>query len=303
VVDGRRITGPNHPAAAFGNGLERVEGLVELRDDLDALVVAVPAEDEVAVVRRAIGRVRLVVCTGDSITGIRQLLALRSDALSQGTEVVIGAGFSPGLSCLLAQRAVAHLDEVEEIHVAKFGTGGPACARQHHGALGSWALEWRQGEWLDRPGGSGRELCWFPDPVGAADCYRAGLAEPILLLEAFPGLERAAARMAANRRDRFTAWLPMLSPPHAEGVIGAIRVEVRGRRGSARVTDVLGVAERPAVATAAVASAVAIVRGRGPTRPGVHAVGSIGSIELLDDVVEAGIRIHRFAGTEGNTGW
>ena len=26
-------------------------------------------------------------------------------------------------------------------------------------------------------GGTGRELCWFPDPIGGRDCYRAALAD------------------------------------------------------------------------------------------------------------------------------
>ena len=43
--------------------------------------------------------------------------------------------------------------------------------------------------------------------------------------------ERVTARVAASRRDRLTARLPMLRPPHPEGLIGAVRVEVRGGQG------------------------------------------------------------------------
>ena len=45
---------------------------------------------------------------------------------------------------------------------------------------------------------------------------------------AFPTVERISARRSATRRDRLTARLPMLSPPHLEGGIGAVRVEARG---------------------------------------------------------------------------
>jgi hypothetical protein len=45
----------------------------------------------------------------------------------------------------------------------------------------------------------------------------------------------------------------MLRRPHPEGAIGALRVEVRGRRGSARDEYVLGAIDRPAVAAGAVA--------------------------------------------------
>ena len=159
---------------------------------------------------------------------MRALLELDAAARAKGTHVVVGAGFSPGLSCVLAVLAARAFERVEEIHVAKVGTGGPACARQHHRALGGHAFDWRDGDWERRSGGSGRELCWFPDPVRAVDCYRAALPEAILLAPAFPGVSRVTVRMAANRRDRLTARLPMLRRPHPEGELGAIRVEVRG---------------------------------------------------------------------------
>ncbi len=144
---------------------------------------------------------------------------------------MVGAGFAPGLTCVLAAHGAARLDRVEEIHVAKSGTGGPACARQHHRAIGRGAIDWRDGGWEQRSGGSGRELCWFPDPIGAQDCYRAALPDALVLVPAFPGIRRVTARVSATRRDRLTARLPMLWPTHPEGGPGAVRVELRGTRG------------------------------------------------------------------------
>ena len=134
-------------------------------------------------------------------------------------------------SGLLGRIIVAGVfDHVDEIHVAKVGTGGPSCAAAHHRALGGTALDWRDGEWVTRRAGSGRELCWFPDPIGGEDCYRAALADAVLLAPAFPGIARITARMGANRRDRITSRFPMLRPPHPEGGPGGARVEVRGQR-------------------------------------------------------------------------
>ena len=121
-------------------------------------------------------------------------------------------------------------DEVISVSTAQFGTGGPACAREHHRATGSTAWEVRRGELRRMRGGSGRELVWFPDPIGAADCYRAGLADPVLLHRAFPTVDRIQSRQAATRRDRLTSRLPMLRPPHREGRLGAVWAEVRGVR-------------------------------------------------------------------------
>ena len=63
-----------------------------------------------------------------------------------------------------------------------------------------------------------------------------------------------SARLSATRRDRITARLPMLRPPHPEGTLGAVRVEVRGDRDGAREIEVLGAIDRPAVAAGAVAA-------------------------------------------------
>src|SRR3546814_1708122 len=102
--------------------------------------------------------------------------------------------------------------------------------------------------------GSGRELCWFPDPIGAEDCYRAELPDAVLLVPHFPLVDRVTARLSATRRDRITAHLPMLRKPHPEGLVGAVRVEVRGRRDGVQDVNVLGAPDRPAVASGAVAA-------------------------------------------------
>lgn len=223
-----------------------------------------------------------VVATTDSLSDIEELLALGPAAERAGRLLVVGAGFSPGLSCVLVRHAADRLDAVEEIRVASSGTGGPACARQHHASLARPGPEWDDstGGWARPPAGGGRELCWFPDPTGAQDCYRAELAEPVLIHAAFPAAARISARRAASRRDRMTARLPMLRRPHQEGLIGAVRVEVAGRSGPAVESHVLGAIDRPAVAAGAVAALAAhwAVEGR-LARPS----GSAGLAALVTD--------------------
>ncbi|MFM7870919.1 MAG: NAD(P)-binding domain-containing protein, partial [Actinomycetota bacterium] len=196
-----------------------------------------------------------VVATSDDIDDVRDLVELDETARRRQRTVIVGAAASPGLTGLLVAELASRVDAVDEIHVAFHGTGGPACARQHHLALAGEAWGWHDGEWIRRPGGSGRDLLWFPEPIGGKDCYRAALADPILLHDIFPSASRISARMSANRRDRFTSRLPMLSPPHPEGGIGGVRVEVRGSRHGERRTEVAGVAERTGIIAAAVAAA------------------------------------------------
>ncbi len=244
----------------------------------DAVVLAGPAGEHARLARVAVERGQSVISTSDSVADAKGLLDLDPEARERGVTVAVGAAFGPGLTCVLAAHAAAGFDGVDEVHVAKVGTGGPACARQHHRALAGMALDWRDGGWVQRPAGSGRELCWFPDPVGAEDCYRAALPDALLLVPAFPGVGRVTARLAATRRDRLTARLPMLRPPHPEGGPGAVRVEVRGRRGASRDVTVLGCMDRPAVAAGAVAALAALWAVQGRSRRS----GAAGLAELVD---------------------
>jgi hypothetical protein len=249
-------------------------------DGADVVVLAHPQHHRAAAEVALEGGAH-VVSTADSLTEVRALLDLDAEARERALTVVIGAAFAPGLSCVLARHAASTFDAVDEVHVARAGTGGPACAHQHHQALASGAIDWRDGGWQQRPGGSGRELCWFPDPVGGIDCYRGGLPDALTLVPAFPGVNRVTARVAASRRDRLTARLPMLRRPHPEGVVGAVRVEVRGRRGTTSDVRVLGVIDRPAVAAGAVAAVAAGWAADGPLAP----AGAAGLAELIDDAV------------------
>lgn len=263
----------------------------------DVVVLAGPGGTHLAEARLHLAAGRPVVSTSDRIEDVRGLLDLDAEGLARSVPVVAGAAFSPGLSCVLARHAAGRFDEVTEVHVARSGTGGPACARQHHGALTGLGLDWRDGGWQRRRAGSGRELCFFPDPVGGQDCYRAELPDSLLLVPAFPGVARVTARMAATRRDRLSAHLPMLRRPHPEGLVGAVRVEVRGRINGTSDTLVLGVLDRPAVAAGAVAALTArwVVAGRVPVGSG--GLGRLSDpTAFLHELASVGIKAAAFEG-------
>lgn len=280
----------------LGRGTELGAGR-RLTDETAAVVLATPAGSQAQIARRAVHRGVPVISTSNQMSEVRRLLTLEQEAVHHRVPVVIGAGFMPGLTGLLARHAAGELDAVDEIHVAKVGTGGPACARQHHRALSSPGLDWRDGRWTRRAGGSGRELAYFPDPIGGRDCYRAGLPDALLLVPEFVGVERVTARQAATRRDRLTAPLPMLRPPHAEGGIGAVRVEVRGRVGRERRVIVMGAVERPAVAAGAVAACTTLHVLTGVAEPGAYGLAGMAEpLRLLSSIGDCGVRPMRFEG-------
>ena len=265
--------------------------------EVDAVLLTGPAGTHVDAARQHLAEGRPVVSTSDAIDDVRGLLDLDAEAKARRVPVVVGAAFSPGYSCVLARHAATGFDDVTEVHVARSGTGGPACARQHHAALTGQALDWRDGGWHRRSAGSGRELCYFPDPIGAEDCYRAELPDALLLVPAFPGVERVTARLAATRRDRFSSHLPMLRKPHPEGLLGAVRVEVRGRRAGASDVLVLGALDRPAVAAGAVASLAVRWAVAGRLAPGAAGLGTIGeSTPFLAELGEVGVKAAVFDG-------
>ncbi|MEW6153633.1 MAG: Gfo/Idh/MocA family oxidoreductase [Actinomycetota bacterium] len=291
-------------AESFGRPARAVDGngLASLEPG-DVALLATPNNHR-ALAEEALERGAHVVSVGDGPDDVRALLALDAAARAQGLNVVVGAGFAPGLTCVLAALAARAFERVVEIRVAKVGTGGPACGRQQQAALKGEALDWRDGQWHGRRAGSGREQCWFPDPVRGIDCYRASLADAVLLHHAFPEAERVSARLGASRRDRLAAHLPLRPKVDPEGELGAVRVEVRGAQGVALDDRVLGAVDRPAVAAGAVAAMAArwALDGR---LSGPGASGLAGLVEpgpFLAALAERGVKVAVFEGSEHGNG-
>lgn len=240
-----------------------------------------------------------VVSCSDDLDDTLAMLDLDAVARHARQTLVVGAAMSPGLSGLLVRSMSGRFTTIDEAHVASHGTAGPACAQQHHRALAGQSIGWHDGDWLRRPSGSGRELCWFPDPVGSRDCYRAEMADPALIHHGIPALLRVTVRVSATRRDRLTARLPMLTPPHPEGGVGALRVEVRGWREEARHVEVVGVADRVARIAGLVAATCARRVVAGEFASGARVLGDDESPNesMVRDVVEDGLGMHEFVGS------
>ena len=297
LVHDRRADLQNVTARALKAG--EIDSAIDLHPGETSVVVLATPSRQGTLTRRLVERGLNVVCTSDDVEDVRDLLELDGVARANNESIVVGAAASPGLSGLLVAELASRVDVIDEIHVGVHGTGGPACARQHHRALAGDAPGWHDGEWISRPGGSGRELLWFPEPIGGRDCYRAELADPLTLQRAFPSASRISARMSATRRDRLTARLPMMSPPHAEGGIGGVRVEIRGSRGGERRTEVAGTAERTGIISGAMASAAAVSALSSALPVGVVVLGAPGvpNGAILDDVIKRGITIFEYVGS------
>ena len=279
----------------------RVASLQKAADLFDCAVVVLATGDrQSSLASLFIAQGISVVSTSDNLEDVLAICDLQERAEARNAALVAGVACSPGMSGLLVSHMRRAFESIDEVHTAVHGTGGPMCARQHHESLRGLSVGWHDGEWLQRPAGSGRELCWFPDPVGARDCYRFASPEPLLMQRLEPALQRITSRISATRRDRLTARLPMLRAPHAEGLEGALRVEVRGVRHGRRHVEIVGIADKVGTIAGVVAAHTALALATNTVAPGVHNLGqtTLPNADILDGAVKSGITLHQFVGLE-----
>jgi hypothetical protein len=88
----------------------------------------------------------------------------------------------------------------------------------------------------------------------------------------------------------------MLRQPHPEGTVGALRVEVRGRRAGAAETVVAGASGRPALLAGAVAAAAAVRAAAGQLRAGAGGLASLVNTpgEFLAELSDRGVPLMTF---------
>jgi Shikimate / quinate 5-dehydrogenase len=277
-----------------------------LPDGIDAIAAAVPPEADVALARAAVDRGIPYASVGDDPGAVRALLDLDSDARARGIRILVGCGLAPGLSDVLVHHAGALLDSVDEVHVARFGIGGPACAAVARRALREPNCEWRDGEFVqDRHRGD--ELIWFPDPVGARECALVATGVE-LLVGSTPGIERVTARLGLPPARRLPTPGPFSSRLRGGGAasfdatFGAMRAEVWGWRGPARDTVVYGVIERTTVAAGTVLGvATAWLAGAlpevGDRAPGASGLGTaVKPVPFLAELARRGVKAAVFEG-------
>ena len=268
-----------------------------LPDGVDAVACAVPAGDDVAIVRCALDAgVRCVSASDDTAT-IQELLELDTAAYEGGVAVVVGAGLAPGLADVLVRHAAESFDVVDEVNVARWGAAGEASASSLRVALGDRGAELRDGALADLRKRGGEELVWFPNPVDARPC------EPVsngleLLSHAVPDLARGTIRFGrAEKPNR--SW-PRRNDPMKEW--GALRVEVWGRRGAMREPVVYGAIDRTATATGTVlALTTAALAGALPgvlrSTAGVRGLGGVVEPRaFLAELARRGVKVAIFEG-------
>lgn len=258
---------------------------------IDVLVLCGPSDTHAEQARKALENCTPVVSTARSSLDVCELLSLDRISKLVGVPVVVGAGWTPGLSCLLAGVAARCMERVSEIRVVRAGSTGVSCARETLSELTGVARVWRGGAWSSRVAGWGRELVWLPDPIGAVDTRSADAGDVYLLAETFPDARRIEVRVAAGLPRALAARLG-IGPrrQRGDGVV-AFRIDVRGWAGGRPVHRVFGGLDRGCMATASVAARVAAAVCRGEAVPGAYGLSSWAEPRsLLRELSDAGVR-------------
>ena len=135
------------------------------------------------------GKIYVSAC--ETVAGVESLLSLSSKASAAGVLIVPGAGLSPGLTGIMAARAVADLEQVNRIRICWMASTdegfGPLVDRMARAFKGN-AVVFKNGQWERRPAGEEDEEVYFPLPVGWRTVRLAAGAEVLTMPAAFDGL-------------------------------------------------------------------------------------------------------------------
>ena len=142
-----------------------------------AVILTSPPGDHPGLASIALAAGAVVISTADSVDDVSGLLALDATARERGLTVVVGTGFSPGLSCVLAAFAARSFEQVDEVHVAKVGSGGPACHSQRVAASRAKARSGRTHDGSTRPARVASSA-GFPTPSAASTVTAAPSPSP-----------------------------------------------------------------------------------------------------------------------------
>ncbi len=140
------------------------------------------------------------ICDDDDATV--GLLSLDGMARRLGVHALIGMGWTPGISNLLAQRLVtdARVAGEDDLSVAITWIGsaadaaGPAVVQHVFHAITRPVPVFRSGAWITEPAGGGLRDVSFPRPFGQVPAYYTGHPEAVTLPRYLDGLRDVEVR-------------------------------------------------------------------------------------------------------------
>ncbi len=303
--------------ASLGEGSSGSGTVDEALEGCDVVVLCFPG-DPVPTARRALRAGSHVVSLSTTREAAAGLLDLGEMAASARRHVVVGAGFSPGLSELVVAHVAGRFERLEAIDLAVTGSGGMACRRERVGrtfgggpaqngggteggtslaatSLAAMSLKATLRSLVPDPAAV---LRWFPEPLGQLRCEGASGAEELLLADFGQGSPSVALHRHLPAGEVVLALLPAsLSSRKPEMDLGGFAAEVRGTTARGSEVVLAGAVDRPAVAAGTVAAVAAgwAVDGRlgGPWSGGVGMKVQRPEV-FLSELAVRGVKIAEF---------
>lgn len=260
----------------------------------------------------------------DDYDAAEEAMSLDAQAREAGITAVTGVGWTPGVTNVLARRAVDELDEVDEVAISwgchASDTAGKAVTLHYMHAVTGMIPSYIDGRIVRLAAGSGLERVRFPEPVGEIDVFHAGHPEPITmprfinartvtlkgglvegyLVELCNLLVKLRLTDTVRKKDMlgkaFNAILPYLEnigkPPESGS---ACRVDVTGKKNGRWTHIAYGAAAHMDVLTGVPAAVGVLLVGGGKVEAkGVTAPEAcFAPREFLSMIAERGVRLYR----------
>lgn len=136
------------------------------------------------------------ICDDDDAT--MALLSLDGLARRKNVSLLIGMGWTPGISNLLALHSARQMDTVEEIDTTWVGsasdTEGIAVIKHVFHAVTRNTPMYDNYQWIDVPALSGEKYVTFPKPIGTIPAYYCGHPEPVTIPRFLDGVKKVTSR-------------------------------------------------------------------------------------------------------------
>lgn len=136
------------------------------------------------------------ICDDDDAT--IQLLSLDGLARRKNASLLIGVGWTPGISNLLAVHAARQMDTAEAIDMTWVGSTsdseGMAVIKHVFHAVTRHTPMYEDCRWVEVPALSGVKNVTFPEPIGTVPAYYCGHPEPVTIPRFMDGIKRVTLR-------------------------------------------------------------------------------------------------------------
>lgn len=155
---------------------------------------------EVPLARAAIEAGVPYVSICDDHDAVAAVFALDEEAKAAGVPIVTGAGWTPGLTNILAKKGVSMLDSAKEVHTSWIGSAaegqGFAVIMHTLHVFSGRVPRFRDGAYTTVRSGSEPTVVPFPAPVGPRKVRHCGHPEVVTMPRLIPGLQEVTLKGA-----------------------------------------------------------------------------------------------------------